>query len=224
MVYAIEKFESLRYIIRYPAGYTEAKKYPVLIGLHGAGSRGEDIEVLRANPFFVVTETLEDFPFISVAPQCHENTWFDLFETLKRFTMHIAAAPYTDARRLYLMGASMGGYATWQLAMSMPAYFAAAVPICGGGMYWNAGRLVGTPVWAFHGSDDPTVLVEESGKMVDGINRRGGNAKLTVYDGAGHDAWSATYSNPEVFHWLLSHENRNVLPLQDEYQNSKLYG
>lgn len=224
MEYVVNVFESLRYIVRYPDEYEEGKKYPVLLMLHGAGSRGEDIEVLRANPFFSITEKLEEFPFISVVPQCHANTWFDLFETLGRFVRSIASAPFADARRLYLMGPSMGGYATWQLAMSMPEYFAAVVPICGGGMYWNGGRLIGTPVWAFHGSADPTVFVEESKKMVESINKRGGNAKLTVYDGTGHDAWSATYSNPEVFCWLLSHENSNTAELEDEYKDGRIYG
>ena len=75
------------------------------------------------------------------------------------------------------MGASMGGYGTWQLAMSMPKFFAAIVPICGGGMYWNAGRLINTPIWAFHGAKDPTVLCVESEKMVNHVNALGGKAK-----------------------------------------------
>jgi len=224
MQYIKEKFETIQYLVRYPVEYTEGKKYPVILLLHGAGSRGGDIEILKENPFFSITDKQKDFPFISVVPQCHANTWFDLFETLQRFVRCLAVKPYADAGRLYLMGPSMGGYATWQLAMSMPEYFAAVVPICGGGMYWNSARLINTPVWAFHGSADPTVFVEESKKMVEGINKRGGSARLTVYDGTGHDAWSATYSNPEVFRWLLSHENNNTLELQDEYKDGKIYG
>ena len=118
----------------------------------------------------------------------------------------------------------MGGYATWQMAMSLPEYFAAIVPICGGGMYWNAGRLVHVPIWAFHGKLDPTVLVEESEKMVDAVNKRGGNAKLTVYPENGHDAWSDTYGNPEVFAWLLRHRNQNAPTPEKEYTDPKLYG
>ena len=64
----------------------------------------------------------------------------------------------------------MGGYGTWQLAISMPEAFAAIVPICGGGMYWDAGRLKKVPVWAFHGDSDPTVFPEESVKMVNAVN------------------------------------------------------
>ena len=122
------------------------------------------------------------------------------------------------------MGISMGGYATWQLAMSMPEVFAAIVPICGGGMYWNAGRLANVPVWAFHGKEDPTVLVEESEKMVAAVNKNGGKAKLTVYFGCRHDSWSETYKNPEVFAWLLSNEKNNNSMITDKYNDSQLYG
>jgi predicted peptidase len=87
----------------------------------------------------------------------------------------------------------------------MPEMFAAAVPICGGGMYWDAGRLKHVPIWAFHGDSDKTVLTEESVKMVNAVNKKGGDAKLTIYPETGHDAWTATYKNADVFAWMLSH-------------------
>ena len=67
-------------------------------------------------------------------------------------------------------------------AMSMPEYFAAIIPICGGGMCWNCIRLKDVPIWAFHGALDDTVLPEESMHMVAAVNRNGGNAKITVYN------------------------------------------
>ncbi len=214
----------LRYIIRYPDEFSENKRYPVVIFLHGAGTRGDDISKLVSNPFFSLTEKYKNFPFICVAPLCSENTWFDMWEHLEKLVTEISSLPFTDQSRIYLMGASMGGYATWQLAMSMPEYFAAIVPICGGGMYWNAGRLVNVPVWAFHGAKDTTVLLEESVKMVEAVKRHGGEAKLTVYTENSHDAWSDTYSNPEVFAWLLKQKNKNDSQCCDGYNNSEKYG
>jgi len=125
--------------------------------------------------------------------------------------------------RVYLMGFSMGGYGTWQLAMSIPNMVAAIVPICGGGMYWNAGRLMNVPVWAFHGKEDALVYVEESEKMVRAVNKNGGKAKLTIYPECGHDSWSETYKNPEVFEWLLSKTNKTG-ELKQNFKDSKLYG
>lgn len=217
-------FQNIRCLVRTPKGFDPNKKYPVLLFLHGAGTRGDDISKLSGSAFYQITGAYEDFPFITVAPLCGENSWFDIFEKLKLFVKDILALPYADADRLYLMGTSMGGYGTWQLAMSMPECFAAIVPICGGGMYWNAGRLINVPVWAFHGGKDETVYTEESIRMVDALNRAGGSAKLTVYPENGHDAWTNTYSNPEVFSWLLSHTKKNEKQYVDGYTDAKIYG
>ena len=218
-------FEGMQYIIRRPEGYREGEKYPVLLFLHGAGTRGSDIRVLENNPFFKLTAQHADLPFVTVAPLCHSETWFDLFETLKRLVGAIQTADFADPDRIYLIGASMGGYGTWQLAISMPEAFAAIVPICGGGMYWDAGRLKKIPVWAFHGDSDPTVFPEESVKMVNAVNKRGGSAKLTVYPDTKHDAWTATYQNREVFEWLLSHRRYTEGDGKDNsYADAKKFG
>lgn len=228
MKYTESVYQGMNMITRYPNGYDQGiengKKYPLIVLLHGAGSRGTDVSVLRENRFFAITDKYEDFPFISTALQCSANTWFDVFETLQRFIKDCVAMPGVDPERVYLVGASMGGYATWQLAMTMPEYFAAIVPICGGGMYWNAARLRNVAIWAFHGAKDPTVLCEESQKMVDAAVRCGADARLTVYPENGHDAWSDTYSNPEVFEWLKEHKNSNAAELIDKYHGSDIYG
>lgn len=196
----------------------------VLFFLHGAGSRGRSMDALRTNPFFQEIENLEEFPFVVVAPLCTENTWFDLWERLMALVRHTAAADWADSSRMYVMGASMGGYGTWQLGMSMPEYFAAMVPICGGGMFWNAGRLANVPVWAFHGGKDPVIPVAESQKMVNAVNASGGSANLTIYPENDHNAWSDTYSNPEVFQWLLTHQKKNTRSLYDPYHNVQEHG
>lgn len=205
MHYETGEFGSLHYLVRYPAGYRDIERHPTILFFHGAGSRGSDLAILRNNPYFQITDEYGDFPFLTFAPQCRENTWFDSFETLIAFAQTIALRPDVDETRLYVMGASMGGYATWQLGMSLPDLFAAMVPICGGGMYWNAGRLKDMPIWAFHGKLDDTVYVEESVKMTDWVRRYGGDPRLTIYPENGHNAWSDTYGNKEVFNWLLQH-------------------
>lgn len=218
------EYKGMKYVLRYPREYVSGKRYPVVLFLHGAGSRGIEEDMLLKNPFWELTEKHQEISFISAAPLCCENSWFDLFQTLKEFTLFLFNAEFTDKKKVYAMGASMGGYAAWQLAMSLPEIFAAIVPICGGGMYWNAARLVNVPVWAFHGGKDPTVLVDESEKMVAAVNHNGGSARLTIYPDAGHDAWSSTYSDPEVFAWLLSRENRNMCEVKDAYHGSQAYG
>ena len=217
-------FQNIRCVLRKPIDFNSEKKYPILLFLHGAGTRGNDIDKLCANPFFRLTDRHQNFPFVTIAPLCEENTWFDVWERLKALVNDITNLPFADQERIYVMGASMGGYATWQLAMSMADRFAAIVPICGGGMYWNAGRLVNVPIWAFHGAKDTAVLLEESVKMVEAVKRHGGEAELTVYPENGHDAWSDTYSNPEVFSWLLQQQNKNNRKYEDVYSRADIYG
>ena len=84
-----KKFEKITYLIDYPENFDENKKYPVIIFLHGAGSRGENTEALNKNPYFKITKTHKNFPFITFAPLCSENTWFDMFETLKKLVYDI---------------------------------------------------------------------------------------------------------------------------------------
>ena len=217
----------IKYLVRYPDGYEEGMRCPVLFCIHGAGGRGGSHEDFKKHPEMTHSAKMEGFPFITVAPICPkaDGTWFDYFETLKDLIRFVISQDFTDPARVYAMGSSMGGYTTWELAMSMPECFAAIVPICGGGMYWNAGRLKNVPVWAFHGRLDTAVLVEESEKMVNAVNKRGGCAKLTIYPENKHDAWNDTFSNPEVYRWMLSHTNENAKELVNEYSgNVKEFG
>ncbi len=222
----VKKYEGIQYIKKFPSDYEKGKKYPTILFLHGAGGRGEDIDLVKNNPYFKITGEYKNFPFITIAPQCPETTWNDVLWWLKKLTYKLLKEDYVDDKRLYVMGPSMGGYGTWQLAMSLPEAFAAIVPLCGGGLYWNAERLVNMPVWAFHGARDHLVSVMESVNMVNKINDLGGNAKLTIYPDRKHDAWTPTYSNPEVFEWLLSNvnENKKVIDTINKFNDSKIYG
>lgn len=216
---------TLSYILRYPDGFDPAKKHPAILYLHGSGTRGKTVEEFLETAAFRKTGAHADFPFLYFAPQCPPaTTWYDLLSELKALVKQMQAMPFVDTDRIYLMGASMGAYGAWQLAMSIPEAFAAILPICGGGMYWNAKRLVNVPVWAFHGGKDKTVLTEESVKMVDAVNKAGGSAKLTIYPENTHDAWTDTYSNPEVFRWLLTHTNQNSKDLADEHTDAAKFG
>ena len=197
---------NLHYLRFEPANFSEDKKYPIIIHFHGAGSRGDNVEILNNQAIMRYANATENFPFVMFLPQCNADCWFELFEQLREFVKTVVDLPYVDKSNIYLSGVSMGGYASWQMLMSEPTIFRKAVICCGGGMYWNAARIK-TPVWAFHGTDDPTVFFEESEKMVNAVNNKGGKAKLTEYKGAQHNCWDLTYGNPEIYAWLLSNED-----------------
>ncbi len=109
-----------------------------------------------------------------------------------------------DIDRVYLCGNSMGGYAAWNMACLRPDWFAALVPVCGGGMPWLTYQLKELPIWAFHGMQDTTVLPEESLHMVKAVNANGGSAKLTLYPHAAHDAWVPAFTDDEMWAWMFA--------------------
>ncbi len=224
MIISEHRYGNLGYVLSVPDGFDETGKYPTILFLHGAGTRGDDLSLLAENAYFKLTPAHEDLGFITFAPQCHADTWFDLFETLGNFVRFVSEMSFVDSDRLYFVGNSMGGYAAWQLAMSLPELTAAVVPICGGGMYWNAERLKNVPVWAFHGGKDTTVLVRESEILTERVNACGGKARLTVYPDNGHDAWTDTFKNREVFEWLLSNRKAGAEAVRTEFNDSKIYG
>ena len=48
----------------------------------------------------------------------------------------------------------MGGWGAWDAISRRADYFAAAVPICGGGDPTQANKLTNIPIWAWHGDQD----------------------------------------------------------------------
>lgn len=210
---------TLRYLQFVPKGYDTngTKSWPLMLFLHGAGERGNDIRkvTIHGPPKNVAQNP--DFPFILVSPQCPEGEIWSS-ESLLGLLDKVAQELRVDPERVYLTGLSMGGYGTWDLGLKHPERFAAIVPICGGGELITLLLAQGDKkqaiqslgVWAFHGAKDPTVPVNESQRMIDLLKKIGAkDARLTVYPEAGHDSWTETYNNPELYEWLLSHSRRH---------------
>ena len=62
------------------------------------------------------------------------------------------------------------------------------------------------PIWNFHGDADRTVPVKLSRDLIAAIKKASGNVKYTEYPGVGHNSWTATYDNPKLYEWFLSHK------------------
>lgn len=181
-----------------------AEPLPLLVYIHGAGSRGHSLDQMGVVGPIKLIEEGKPFPAMLAAPQCHEDHWFDLFETLAEFIDAMRHDPRVDARRVYVTGGSMGGFTSWQMACAHPDWFAAAVPVCGGGQEWFAGRLKGMPIWAFHGLLDPVVPVEESVRMARAAQRAGADVRLTIYPDVHHEAWERAYADDAMWAWLFA--------------------
>ncbi len=200
------------------------RQWPIVLFLHGRGERGSEgmwqtqiglPEAVRDHP--------ERWPFLIVMPQCPlPDYWTDpemlamAMATLDEETAEF----HGDPDRTYLTGLSLGGYGAWELARLHPRRWA-AVAIAASGIFWSyaperwrevstlpaeyARALGRTPVWLFHGSDDPLVPPRESELMFDAIKAQGGHIRLWLYQGLKHDCWTRAYNEPELPRWLLAH-------------------
>ncbi len=192
----------LRYLLYLPNDYDKKGNWPLMLFLHGAGERGDNLELVKKHGPPKLIEEGKAFPFVVVSPQCPEDRWWEPV-SLSALLDEIVGKYKIDKDRIYVTGLSMGGFGTWSLATYAPRRFAAIVPICGGGEPITAQMLASVPAWVFHGGKDPVVPLARSQGMVDAMKRAGGNVKFTVYPDAGHDSWSETYANPKLYDWLL---------------------
>jgi predicted esterase len=195
----------LPHLLYLPREYDQdpQKRWPLVLFLHGSGEIGDDLDRVRKSGLPKRAEEGQSFPFILVAPQSPEEEWFWLPAALNALLDDVSARYRVDVDRIYVTGLSMGGRGTWVLAIDYPDRFAAIAPICGSiPDLEDASRIRHLPVWAFVGAKDHDQSIR---KMVEALQAAGGNAQLTVYSDAGHDAWTPTYANPAFYEWLLSH-------------------
>ena len=208
---------------------TSQEKTTLVIFLHGAGERGTDnsSHLKVGLPNLIKTLKKQGLKnYVVVAPQCPMNErWVDVDWTANSHIMKpephwplstaleiidslVVAIPNLDVKRIYVTGLSMGGYGTWEMLQRRPEFFAAAIPICGGGDKLQASKLTQIPIWAFHGTKDKAVPVIRTTDMYESIKsatkQNPLRIKMTLYENKGHLIWNETYDNPAVIKWLLA--------------------
>lgn len=233
-----------RYRLVEPSAAALAKaggRLPLIVFLHGAGERGDDNTAQLKH--FVGWSATEEFqskaPCFVLAVQCPAGEAWAPFD-LKAFTERgefpkmakepsramqavigamdeIVATKPIDRARIYLTGLSLGGFGAFDLAARRPEFFAAVVPICGGGDPSTAALLTKTPLYIVHSNYDPVVPNDLSRKMSREISvatqkawqeararavtanppqpvpPRVRNPAYREYDAVGHDCWTPAY-------------------------------
>ena len=222
----------LKYRLLKPLGYNPNKIYPLVIFLHGAGERGDDnaAQLMHGMSEFCKQARREKNPCYVIAPQCPTGEkWADIDWSAEgavkmpaqassslKLTLAVVDAMLEDApidkNRIYITGLSMGGYGTWDAIARRPAFFAAAVPICGGGDPATAEKIKHIAVSCFHGDDDKAVAVEKSRIIIKAIKEAGGSPLYTEYPGVGHDSWTQTYSSDAMQDWLFAQRRTQTKP------------
>ncbi len=226
--------KALVYRLFVPRSYQAAKKYPLMLTLHGAGERGSDGSSQLMHDFnrmWAEDPVQSAHPCFVVAPQCPEDgqwvdtPWADGSYHLDKVNISGPMAAvvaileslqkefHIDPDRVYLSGISMGGFGTWFLAMTFPNRFAAAVPVCGGADPRKASLIAKLPIWTFHSEDDAVVPVAGTREMVAALKAAGSAVKYTEYPkalGYNHRSWIPAGRTPELVPWIFQQARTTV--------------
>jgi len=140
-----EAGKDMEYALFVPSGYDEAKRWPLVVALHGLGSNPQ--QIIR---YPGLTRQAEKHGYLVVAPMGYNSRgWYgslgkrgarlplgdpeNLGEFSEKDVMNVLGIIRdefpVDPNRIYLMGHSMGGGGTWHLAMKYPEIWAALAPI-----------------------------------------------------------------------------------------------
>ena len=198
---------ALKYILTLPTDFSKEEKLPLIIFLHGAGERGEDVQRLKA--YAIPKLYCNDCDYngtrvITLSPLCPDLiTWYDLKKEVFSLIESVCSEYNVDRENISLCGISMGGFGTWEIAMTRPDMFSKIAPICGGGVNWRASQLK-MPIRVFHGALDDVVPIAMSEIMVNAVLASGGNVEFTVYDDLSHNCWDRAFEETDLIRWLAS--------------------
>ncbi len=207
--------QTVHFLLYLPASYGKdlAKKWPLMIYLHGSGTRGNIISMVRQSSLPKILDETAEFPFIVISPQCPADSamWSSQIDSLNALLDLVIAGYSVDPQRVYATGFSMGGFGTWEFALRYPGRFAAIAPVAGGYIFQssmipaNLCDLKNLPVWVFHGDQDESVAPEQDISLVNALRACGGNVRFTYYKGAGHlETGARAYANATLYTWFAA--------------------
>lgn len=227
--YAVCKFtdshnNTMPYRMLSPQHIKQGETYPLVLFLHGSGERGNDNKKQLAHGASIFTNPVnaDKFPAFVVFPQCKERAWTEKIED--RVFMPGAETPEEslseelvmglvkeliknnpiDTNRIYIVGISMGGIATYDLVCRYPDIFAAAVPICGAVNPERLPDAKNVKFMIFHGGMDDEIPVVCSREAYKTLNSAGATVDYIEFAGVGHDCWTSAFNYPSFLPWLFS--------------------
>jgi predicted peptidase len=231
-LHLIKEKDTLPYRLLLPENYDPAKKYPLILFLHGSGERGNDNEaqLVHGSKLFLNDSIRKKYPAIVIFPQCPANSfWSNVdiktnekgerdfkFQTggkptvamdlLQQLVKNIIKDYKIQKKQIYVGGLSMGGMGTFEIVSRNPKMFAAAFPICGGADIAAAPKFKKVNWWVFHGAKDDVVLPKYSQQIVDALQKINAHVKFTLYPEANHNSWDSAFAEPDLLQWLFSNK------------------
>lgn len=221
----------LPYLVYVPRDYDAARRWPLVLFLHGQGESGTDgwRQLLQGLPPALFAAP-ERWPAIVLLPQKPdpEREWESYEKALLALVDRARRTYAIDPEHVILTGLSQGGHGSWVLGARHPDLWAAVGPICGyvaarrrddagripadafGGTAADLAKsLASMPIWAFHGAIDDVVPVAGTETMIAALRAAGGTPRVTIVPEVGHGVWSRAYEDPEFAAWLFA-QRRSV--------------
>lgn len=193
-------------------------KPALTIYLHGGSSRGSDgtLPLHEAAVDSLVRHLQRTAqPTLLLVPQCPKGgSWLgELQPVLAELVRRYVADGRVDARRLYLLGASMGGTGTWRMLSAHPGLFAAAMPIAGSVDGCKADSVACTPVFAVMGLADRLMDVDPVRQFITQLGALGAEAVIEEVPGWGHEETCTLSFTAARLNWLFAHEATDATAL-----------
>lgn len=189
-----------------------AQRYPLVVSLHGSGERGTDNRAQLKNGL-AMFEARATAPCIVIAPQLPPGetwggSWYGGDSAGQRMLValvhELRARRSVDDRRVYGVGFSMGAIGLWDLLVRHPGLFTAAVLVAGDLDVARSESLVSFPLWSVVGGSDDLVSPANTRAFARLVAERGGIARVTEIDGAGHDVWQHAFVPGPLWDWLFA--------------------
>lgn len=203
---------------------TQSKAWPLIIFLHGNSEKGEAFDFTRGLPV-LINEGM-DVPFLVAAPQITPQDDHWSVDYIDAVVDDVIAKQHVDTSRIYITGGSLGAFGSVMGALAQPHRYAAIVPVAGGEIHgiihWKLELpektvralkkswycpIAKTPLRAYHGVMDNLVPIQRAGELFDAIESCEGEAELVAYPTLGHSIYRKTYSDAELYQWLLQFHN-----------------
>lgn len=187
-----------------PEDYNVAVKKPVIMFLHGKSLSGNDLNMVRHYGCIDAVMRGRDIDAIIIAPQTN-NGWTP--QKVMEVYDWVRSRYSVDANRFYVIGMSMGGYGTIDVAATYPDRVAAAMAMCGGATVTSLCGLNELPLWIIHGTADNAVPVGCSQAVVDAMTACGDTSRLMFnkLKGVNHTRLARVFYLDQTYEWLFSH-------------------
>lgn len=127
-----------------------------------------------------------------------------------------------DTNKIYVTGASMGGYGTWEALARYSDVFAAGMPVSGAGNISAAAtELNSVPIWTYHGGADGIIPASNTDALYFTMKQNGSSTLYSRLPSEGHAGFDLFYdpgyfttdkpgttggSGGTVYDWLFSQD------------------